>query len=403
VREVTMTAPGSTLTTRLSAVWRRVGPVLATLVLLAMLLPAWVGFNGLEMGGVSLAAIVVEGMVLHYLLRSHPRRLSIILLAITLTIPLEFFVFGPIYVLTGADRIDQVPADALLLPVLMMGGLLGLGGLFFIGLPIGVALSLARITRAPWLVMLAEVVLWLLIVMAAIWANVLTDVSAAPEALIAVFLGALLMVPLVAIVGAGTAAGYVVGGLTGRLIRPAFESLLHSARYFRPLVWPSIGFAIGYLSMAVIFAGYYAALNLADDNAFKIEPDGATATLGDFVYYSVMTQLTLENYKIQPLARSAKMAVVAHGLLTVGWNLLFFAAMTAYVQRFWARIDQADEREDAGVLDDRIASLERQVAAEQEHASARHRELLQEIRVARGSGTSTVPVPSDERTSGDPE
>jgi hypothetical protein len=387
VRDVAVSAPGSTLSTRLAAVWDRIGPVATTLILLAALVPAWVGYNGVELVGVSLSVLVIAGLVLHVLLRDHPRRLPIILLALTLTIPLELFVFGPFLALTGADRIDEMPADDLLVPVLMISGLLSLGGLFFIGLPIGVALSLARIARTPWRLMLAEAVLWLLIFFAMLGSNVFTDDLSTLDLIIALVLAVVLMVPLVAVVGVGTAAGYQAGRLTGGLIRPAFESLLHSARYFRPLIWPSIGFAIGYLAIAIIFAGYYAALNLMDAGAFKLEPEDATATLGDFVYFSIMTQLTLDNGKIEPLAKSAKAALVAHGLLTVGWNLLFFAAMTAYVQRFWARIDEEDDQEDIDALDSRIVRLERLVAAERELASARHRELVDEIRAARGTST----------------
>lgn len=401
MRDVAVSTPASTLSTWLAAVWDRIGPVATTLALLAVLLPAWIGYNGVEAGGASLSLIVVEGMALHLLLRGHPRRLPIILLAITLTIPLELFVFGPVLAVTGADRIDELPADALLMPALMVGGLLMLGGLFFIGVPIGVALSLARITRTPWKLMLGEMVLWLLLFAAILGYNVPAEDVVTLDVIIAFVLAALLMVPLLAVVGVGTAAGYQAGRLLGGLIRPAFESLLHSARYFRPLIWPSIGFGIGYLSMAVIFAGYYAALNLVDTGAFKLEPEDATVTLGDFVYFSIMTQLTLDNGKIEPLARSAKAAMVAHGLLAVGWNLLFFAAMTAYVQRFWARIDEEDDQEEIDAFDNRIARLERLVAAEQERALARHRELLQEIRDARGSGVGAPTSRDDPRDTGD--
>jgi hypothetical protein len=133
-----------------------------------------------------------------------------------------------------------------------------------------------------------------------------------------------------------------------------------------------------------------ASLNLLDDEAFRIEPEGAKATLGDFVYFSIMSQLTLDNGKLSVFSKAAKLAIVTHGLLTVGWNLLFFAAMTAYVQRFWARIDSDEPTSEhvgsgsadspASDVEARLARLESLVAAEQALASSRHQELLLELR-----------------------
>jgi hypothetical protein len=291
-----------------------------------------------------------------------------------------------------------------------------------------VTASLARLGRVPWRLMLAESAVCLLAIEGYVIAEHLAD-APGPSEMLAV--GLIVLVPAVPLTGGGTIVGYRIGALLGRLIRPGFESLLASAHYFEPLIWPSVGFAIGYLSLAVIFAGYYAVLNQANPAAFKVDPDGGTATLSELAYFAIMNQLTLENYRIQPLAWSARIAVIVHGLLTVGWNLLFFAAMTAYVGRFWARMDDEEDAPTAPTappaprlgpsasrpasseprlgpaadtalrdLDARITHLEQLMASQQTLAAGRHAELLAEIRAALAEHAGAA-VPAGERGHGE--
>ena len=392
--------PVSTLVRPLRARLERIGPRLgalpATAVILLLIGPVWVGYNGPQFVIAPIEMIAMQALALHYLLRGYRHRVLASLLAIVVTFLVALLAFSLLSRTAGGDSVGDVfeGADGVTIAAVILE-LTVLGGLILIGFPLGFGVGLGGIRRRTrrLLVLISGgcITSFFVLVMFEVQSNPATyevqttpgDVGAPLEAWFLWLVVAIVIVPLTALTSLGSILGYRAGWLVADRVRPGFEALLHAARYLRPLLWPAAGFFIGYLAIAVIFAGYYATLGLLDSRAYKLEPEDATATIGDFLYFSLMTMLSLDNGKIQPIAREAKLIVSIHALLATGWMLTFFAAVTAYVQRFWAQIDHEEHEgttSSHGELEERLARLELQLAAEQGQASARHREVLEELR-----------------------
>lgn len=374
---------------RLRRIGQRLGALPATAVIVLLIGPVWIGYNGLEYVIAPLAMIAMQALALHELLRGYRHRVLASLLATVVTFPLALVVFSLLTAASGGESFgDLIEAASPWAVAAAVLGMTVIGGLVVIGFPLGFGVGLAGIRRPTrWLLVLISslVVVGFFVLVAY---DIQTDPAPAEDALQAWMVQliiAVVFVPLAALTSLGSILGYRAGWLLADRMRPGFDALLHAARYLEPLLWPSVGFFIGYLAIAVIFAGYYATLDLLNDQAYQVEPDGATATMGDFLYFSLMTMLTLDNGKIQPLAREAKALVATQALIATGWMLIFFAAVTAYVQRFWSRIDHEEFEQTTsseGEAEERLVRLEALLASEQERASARHRELLEQLRAA---------------------
>lgn len=372
---------------RVRRIGRRLGALPATAAVILLTGPVWIGYNGLELVIAPLAMIAMQAVALHSLLRGYQHRAVASLIATVVTFPLALLAFSLLSASAGGESFDQIfdTADPWTVGAVVLA-MTVLGGLILIGFPLGFGVGLGGIRRSTrWLLVAISA-----LVVTAFFVLVAYDMQADPssiedelEAWMVQLTLAVVVVPLTALTSLGSLAGYRAGWLLADRVRPGFEALLHAARYLQPLLWPSVGFFLGYLAIAVVFAGYYATLGLLDEQAYQLEPEDATATMGDFLYFSLMTMLTLDNGKIEPLSRAAKVVVATQALIATGWMLIFFAAVTAYVQRFWSRIDHEEFEEttsSAGEAEERLVRLETLAAAEQERASVRHRELLEQLR-----------------------
>lgn len=129
----------------------------------------------------------------------------------------------------------------------------------------------------------------------------------------------------------GIFLGNAVGEFVGRSIRQwvlAFKEVWSIAVQMGP---PIGGFALGYLVIAFIFAGLFAAVWRTDPTAFKGLPE--YPKLIDFAYYSVMTISTTGYGDVAPQSPPAKFLAVAEALVGLAWTIIVFAAVLTVVQQ----------------------------------------------------------------------
>jgi hypothetical protein len=376
------------------------------LVLMAFLAPAWLGLGlGVDRPGSSsetllgLALFCVSMLGLRHALRGSQYRVVGALIGPVFISLLS--ILGSVFVLTHLG-IETSPASLDVSAGLVVALVLSLAllGAMEVGAPIGFGKALTRHatghTRALLICSALDAIALTVYVMAAPGqAEQSSRDAALPIPIMVSLMFALGFVP----VSIGAFIGYGLSHLLASLIVPGIAALSSSARYFKPLIWPSVGFAIGYLSIAIVFAGYYLALGHASltlpesEHAFRPQTDGATVTDVDILYFSLMTMLALDNGKIAAASPGTKWLVAAHGLVTTGWNLLYFAAVTAYVARFWTQLDDEpleDVPDAVAELQGRVSHLEAILAEERAGSARRHAELLTAIRDAQPTPSTSA-------------
>lgn len=108
----------------------------------------------------------------------------------------------------------------------------------------------------------------------------------------------------------------------------ALEEVWIIARRMGPAIG---GFAFGYLVIAFIFTGLFAATWIADSKSFRGLPDHPG--LIDFAYYSVMTISTVGYGDVSPQSPSAKVLAAMEALIGLAWTIVIFAAVLTVVQK----------------------------------------------------------------------
>jgi hypothetical protein len=129
----------------------------------------------------------------------------------------------------------------------------------------------------------------------------------------------------------GALLGNTLGEFIGRSIRQwvlALKEVWGIAVQMGP---PIGGFALGYLVIAFIFTGLFAAVWRGDSAAFKGLPEHPQ--LIDFAYYSVMTISTTGYGDVAPQSPPAKLLASAETLAGLTWTLVVFAAVLTVIQR----------------------------------------------------------------------
>lgn len=147
-----------------------------------------------------------------------------------------------------------------------------------------------------------------------------------------------LIIPLVLL----PLAGFLVGRTAATWLRPRLEVYGQLAAYLRVMWVPIGGFAIGYMTIIFLFAGFYGTLERFSPGAFA----NAGAGLPDWVSFAFFTALAQDYAAIVPASASARMLVGVHLILSVGWALVLFAAVMTSIEPKLARIAQQHEEED---------------------------------------------------------
>lgn len=128
-----------------------------------------------------------------------------------------------------------------------------------------------------------------------------------------------------------------LGIYIGRWVRPKILIYSNIWLYLREMAAYLVFFAIGYCTLALLFAGWYGSL-------WKIDPLNSLNTQSpnpnflEFFYFSFVTLTTLGYGDISPKSGIARGLVILEVVLGVGWITVIFAAVTAYLQSKFSEI-----------------------------------------------------------------
>ena len=117
----------------------------------------------------------------------------------------------------------------------------------------------------------------------------------------------------------------------------------HLIDYLRVMWVPIGGFAVGYLTIIVIFSGFYGMLERFSPGAFSGVGSGAGIT--DWLSLSFFAALGQDFLNISPESVGARVLVGVHLILSGGWAVVLFAAVMTSIGPKLERIArQQDDR-----------------------------------------------------------
>ncbi|MDE2890775.1 MAG: hypothetical protein OXR72_21445 [Gemmatimonadota bacterium] len=133
---------------------------------------------------------------------------------------------------------------------------------------------------------------------------------------------------------------FLAGRAAAVWIQPRLRVYRQLTEYLR-VMWVPIGsFAIGYLTLIVLFAGFYGMLGRFSQDAFT--GDGGASGIVDWIAFSFFTSLARDYSEIIPQSLSARALVAGHLILSIGWGLVVFAAVMSYLQPQIERIARGE-------------------------------------------------------------
>ena len=121
------------------------------------------------------------------------------------------------------------------------------------------------------------------------------------------------------------AATFLVGRVAITWLRPRLQVYGHLTDYLRVMWVPIGGFAIGYLTIIVVFAGFYGMLERFNPGAFA--DTGDATGIADWLSFAFFNALAQDYVALAPVSVGARVLVGAHLILSVGWALVLFAAV----------------------------------------------------------------------------
>ena len=108
-------------------------------------------------------------------------------------------------------------------------------------------------------------------------------------------------------------------------LRPRLGVYGHLVDYLRVMWVPIGGFAVGYLTIIVLFAGFYGTLERFSPGAFAGVEGGVGIT--DWLSFSFFTALGQDFLTVSPDSVGSRMLVGVHLILSAGWVVVLFAAV----------------------------------------------------------------------------
>ena len=120
---------------------------------------------------------------------------------------------------------------------------------------------------------------------------------------------------------------FVLGRAAITWLRPRLRVYGHLADYLRVMWVPIGGFAVGYLTIIVVFAGFFGMLERFQPGAFA----GAGTGIGDWLSFAFFNALAQDYANFAPVSVGARVLVGAHLILSVGWALVLFAAVMTFI------------------------------------------------------------------------
>ena len=176
-------------------------------------------------------------------------------------------------------------------------------------------------TRPPLLLVLGAVALAIVLVL-----GVATGRFEEGRGLSGIYLVAMIA-SLLAVTAAVPAAAFLLGRTVILWLEPRLRVYGYLADYLR-VMWVPIGaFAVGYLTIIVLFAGFYGSLARFQPDAFANPASGIVGWLS-FSFYAAVGQDFLTT---APVSVGARILVGTHLILSAGWAVVMFAAVMSSI------------------------------------------------------------------------
>ena len=134
-------------------------------------------------------------------------------------------------------------------------------------------------------------------------------------------------VAMIGLVIVTPAISFVVGRAVITWLEPRLRVYGNLADYLR-VMWVPIGaFAVGYLTIIGLFAGFYGTLERFQPGAFTNSGTGITDWLS-FAFFSALGQ---DFAAMKPVSIHARVLVGTHLILSAGWAVVLFAAVMSSI------------------------------------------------------------------------
>ncbi len=158
---------------------------------------------------------------------------------------------------------------------------------------------------------------------------------------------ALAIVSLLGISAALMGVAFLFGRAAIKWLLPRLRVYGHLADYLRVMWIPIGGFAVGYLAIIVVFAGFYGMLERFSPGAFSGAGSGTGIT--DWLSFSFFAALGQDFLAVSPESVGARVLIGLHLILSGGWAIVLFAAVMTFIGPKLERIAQRqDEPETEG-------------------------------------------------------
>ena len=131
-------------------------------------------------------------------------------------------------------------------------------------------------------------------------------------------------------------AGVFVATRAGAVwLQPRLQVYQQLAEYLRVMWIPIGGFALGYVAIIIVFAGFGGMLARFSPEAFAGADD---AGIGEWIAFAFFRALAQDYPGIVPVSAAAWLLVGVQVILAVGWALVVFAAVMSSIQPRLERI-----------------------------------------------------------------
>ena len=142
------------------------------------------------------------------------------------------------------------------------------------------------------------------------------------------------------------ACAFLLGRAATAWLRPRLQVYGRLAEYLRAMWVPIGGFAVGYLTIIVLFGGFYGTLERFSPGAFAGVEAGAG--IADWLSFAFFTALGQDFLTMAPSSVGARLLVGVHLIFSAGWAVVLFAAVMSSIGPKLDRIARrhAEERGD---------------------------------------------------------
>ena len=132
------------------------------------------------------------------------------------------------------------------------------------------------------------------------------------------------------------AIAFLLGRAGATWLRPRLAVYGQLADYLRVMWVPIGGFALGYLTIIGVFAGFYGTLERFHPGAFADAGSGIT----EWLSFAFFTALGQDYATVAPVSVAARVLVGVHLIFSAGWALVLFAAVMSSIR---PKLDQISQ------------------------------------------------------------